>query len=461
MPPLLLKISVSTFVISIYYWFYYSYINLTRKTKNDSIAFIDGLGAIGIAFSIQLIISFMNVGIASVLSNHSYLVSSVTEEFSKLVFIFIFFKKIKDESSLLDGIYYGIIIGGTFGFVENIFYSIQFSFWQIFLRVITSLPIHLLNGGIIGYSVMRYNFSNPKKFPFLYIFRGLLLSIAFHAVYNKLAHSGDMKLLFLPILLISLFIVVEILIAKSAGAMPIYVLQMINLYLDDYEIVKKFAKQENWLHKEQNLNQDKVPIFLKPTFWKLLFFSFFVLISFSAFTFYYFQDSIVKQIFKIQKYEYISIFIIYPIFISMNFLLTGILNPDFFQERVLQVPILSIVFASNEEYSEASVSYSMHPWGFYCPFTHPEQLTGDLSIEIIINKRVFSNISGNVIWMNEYNASDRTCPSGALITFHEKQWLVYFHFKVFEFIHRYKIVINSFRNKESVGYINLGDANKT
>lgn len=121
-------------------------------------------------------------------------------------------------------------------------------FWTMMLRTITSSPLHLLNGGIIGYFSMKFLFTK-QSYKYKYLVQGFFICFISHAVYNSAGYLGGMYLVVLPLILVSNFIIVEILSALASTSK--YTLDLIDLSIFEYKLIRRYTKYELWLYNEQ------------------------------------------------------------------------------------------------------------------------------------------------------------------------------------------------------------------
>ena len=159
------------------------------------------------------------------------------EEISKLftfvVLEFLIFKyaklKIKNGVSYM---YYYVILGMSFGFIENILYAMTHGDQILMHRSFTSLLIHTLLGAISGYFYAlscdqnigkrplekQSKFSNLcDKYPYfrfiIYNITGIIVVTYLHGIYNfNIVYSGD---LYYPILLTQMFMIIIVSYAAS------------------------------------------------------------------------------------------------------------------------------------------------------------------------------------------------------------------------------------------------------
>lgn len=416
----LLVTIISLVILLAYFAFYQSMLHPQRDYRYSTIAFFFGLAAAGLALFIQILLNTYFETQSKFFLAFFY--SSFTEELARLIFIFIFIKYIKLETSVYDGIFYGIILGGSFGFIESSLYSFDLPFWPLMLRTITAMPLHLLNGGIIGYFLMIYVLSNPKNLPLIKILQGWLFCYLLHGLYNFFVFSGGNVLILIPAILVFIFFFLEFVIARSSAFFPKIVYDSLNLHLDDYELLRKYIRHDQWLRYEQDTDElKKVTLFQKVQTKKLISTGIFLVINL-VFTVIYFKFPQLIKLYMsgIQTSEFVSIFVFYPLFISVNMILGGVLNPEYLDRKVIKIPMVTFLFARSETHIEDAVTYYITRAGFYSPFLNPEKFEGQIHFEFILSKKHFSNILGKVIWLNSREPSeedDGGVYSGALIAF--------------------------------------------
>lgn len=82
----------------------------------------------------------------------------------------------------LDGIVYSVMVSMGFATVENLVYADRFGFQTVILRSFTAVPAHFVFAIVMGFYVGRAKFRTHQTVQLL--FKGLLLSIALHGVYD-------------------------------------------------------------------------------------------------------------------------------------------------------------------------------------------------------------------------------------------------------------------------------------
>lgn len=113
------------------------------------------------------------------------------EEISKMAIFFLFVFDNKYYDDIYDGLVYMMLIALSFAGLENVMYAfsestIQESISLSIMRDITTIPLHVICGIIIGYFLSLSSFSKDKERKYINILLALLLSGALHGTFNSL-----------------------------------------------------------------------------------------------------------------------------------------------------------------------------------------------------------------------------------------------------------------------------------
>lgn len=418
---------VTTLFAAGFYWFFYrnTYYHPNRKSFDLSAIFC-GVLTVGLAI-------FPEILAKQYIDKNSYFErafpgSSLLEEVPKLIVVLWYFRGLKSVYNTSDGIYFGLTLGASFGLLENFLYSTTVDFWPLFLRAVTSLPIHTFTAGIYGFAVMQYYHSRPSSFNFLGIYYSLFGCFLLHGTFNYiLLMDGDLVVL-LPFILAIGFFVLEYLLTISQNILPIEVLQSIGLFRDDYTVISRFTRYDSWMRSSQSQAQkvESIPLFRQLSKVKVFVSVFLFLIP----TLLYFIYSIFPELIPlllggIRTSEFIGLFLVYPIWLSVLILFRGILNPKFFRERILKIPLFIAVTIVQEEREYHSLAYSLSGKGFYSP-VEKNLIIGDrVYVTFYVAGKEFSNILAIPVWLN-VREDDPEFEPGAVFIFVNPPWRLLF-----------------------------------
>jgi hypothetical protein len=118
---------------------------------------------------------------------------ALVEEGSKMRVINKFIFPLPEFNEINDGIIYTMAGGLGFAFLENLLYSMNSSHsWTLLLiRGVTSVPLHGLASGLMGYYIGRSKFAQKDS-----RMTGLFWAVLYHGFYDffRLCGSGDIDL---------------------------------------------------------------------------------------------------------------------------------------------------------------------------------------------------------------------------------------------------------------------------
>ena len=129
---------------------------------------------------------------------HSFLGPAWTEEILKFLVLYTIVLRRKEFNEPMDGIVYGVVVSLGFATYENYDYVFRLAeIWEIdpaqlaIWRSYSAVPMHGLNGCIMGFYFGMYAFSANKK----YLILSLILPYLFHGFYNFLVWPYPMTII--------------------------------------------------------------------------------------------------------------------------------------------------------------------------------------------------------------------------------------------------------------------------
>lgn len=203
-----------------------------RKSKEPkymiALALLSGIFTISLTLIIERFIlpylSYLN------LSSYSFtriLVFAFIEEAIKLIVLFFFIQKNSNFDDIYDGFVYSSLIALSFASFETVMYVFSESdltsmIHLAIIRGITTIPLHLICGIIMGYYVGTEKFSKTKTLKRLKIFNSLLFPTIVHTIYNyflikilSFVNSDMLFILLIVIFFIPLYIIGVIYINRT------------------------------------------------------------------------------------------------------------------------------------------------------------------------------------------------------------------------------------------------------
>ena len=141
----------------------------------------------------------------------SFLGPAWAEELLKFAILYFIVLKRNEFNEPMDGLVYGVVISLGFATYENYTYVYEwavqianeenasaetFSYFVALGRSYSAVPMHGLNGAVMGYYFGMYAFSGDKKFLIL----SLILPYLFHGFYNFLPYPTSMIIILILVI---------------------------------------------------------------------------------------------------------------------------------------------------------------------------------------------------------------------------------------------------------------------
>ncbi len=171
----------------------YFFLSDKFKEPKGSIAIVFFLGIL-ICLPAGIINSFMENNFKDVFSErllHSFLGPAWSEEFLKFIILYLIVLRRNEFNEPMDGIVYGVVVSLGFATFENYDYVFRLAEqWKIepyqmaIWRSYSAVPMHGLNGCIMGFYFGMYAFTANKK----YLILCLLIPFVIHGLYNFLSY---------------------------------------------------------------------------------------------------------------------------------------------------------------------------------------------------------------------------------------------------------------------------------
>ena len=176
----------------------YFFISDKFKEPKSTIAIVFALGIL-ICLPAGILNNFMSDNFGNPKNpndlTYSFLGPAWTEEILKFLILYTIVLKRSEFNEPMDGVVYGVVVSLGFATYENYDYVFRLAeTWDIapsqmaIWRSYTAVPMHGLNGCIMGFYFGMYAFTGNKNFLIL----SLILPYLFHGFYNFLAWPDSM-----------------------------------------------------------------------------------------------------------------------------------------------------------------------------------------------------------------------------------------------------------------------------
>ena len=415
-PALLIKICLALAPLPLVYFLYHRYFQLKPGYSDYAEAFLFGLllaGVLPLLSGYLLPSQLMQVQASPLFTG--FIKAALVEKGGALLVLYFIFRKQGQEVIVLEAGLMAMMFGIGFSALENIFYAIESKNTSVILvRFLSAVPLHVTTCGIMGYylGLMRISSAPPGKY--FCLLRAIVIPYTLHGLYDTLLFTGGGATLMIGALLVVMIVLLEFLLARSQTLPSLQTLEAMELRFEEWNTVQKEPQYERWILRSMgDQNEDYTP-FLRSQFDRKTLLLL-VLTLTGTLAFYPFKD-VIFEILKITlpAQEQITLFVVMPLSFALNILFVGSVNPAYFRNSIIRIPIIADVLFSTGDRIENAITYDITAAA--CLLKTVDEFTpGDpLELHFICPGFSSPDLKGKVSWDNHINPAQ---PSGTVIRF--------------------------------------------
>ena len=226
-------------LMTLYTTIIFTYIILYTDRESKEPVYVIGLCLLSCIFTICLslilgdvLLPKFDVVSSGLFSSYTYstlriLLLALVEEYSKLIVLYLFISKNSSFDDIYDGVVYSALIALSFAAFESVLYVLNepnFTSMKTLalVRGLTSVPLHLICGIVMGYFVGREKFSWGTSRRVVLLISSLLVPAFIHFVYNfslsniiSMFNNSSYLIIILIIFIIPFYIVGYMAIKKA------------------------------------------------------------------------------------------------------------------------------------------------------------------------------------------------------------------------------------------------------
>ena len=406
------KWAISLLPVPVFYLIYYRYFMFRPEYLKHLESFLSG---IAFAFAMVLVspylFSFINFTDPLAVG----LLKAALPEKIGACLILIFIYRYYPNFSIMEAVISASIFGLGFSAVENLFYSLTFGYNVIILRVLFSVPMHLTTCGMMGYYLGQRTMSETGIFKTIFLFKALLLSIIFHGIFDTILLQGGYISYAAPPLLITMVVVLEIMMAKSQTIPPFNIIKAMKLRFEDWLLLERQPRFERWILQSMGTRKtDQVHFFLwRPGF--IRFFIVLLLLVVAIFCLANREEIVSRMDITFRRVDQIILFGNFPVSISVIIILVGAVNPVFFTNSVIRIPVISdLVIMDQSDFEETLVTYDISSVNCFIRTAEPFGMGSLQKFRFECSTFSSDELTGEVVWENHTNPRIST---GTIIRF--------------------------------------------
>ncbi len=334
------KILIALLPVPVFYLIYFRYFTFKPQYLKHGESFFSG-----IAFALVILLASPYLSQYISIDNplFSGFVKAAAIEKIGAFCIIILLHYYYPNFSIMESILSSMMFGIGFSAVENVSYAMNFGLSIIAVRILFSVPLHLTTCGIMGYYLGLRRMSETKTNRLYYSMLSLVIPIALHGAFDTFILTGGYISYLTSPLLILLVIILEILMAQSQTMLPLELVKAMGLRFEDWHVIVRQPSYERWILQSMGTPDREPENFFqwRPGFIRFIFVIVFMISALVGLAFRTEFMELMKL--QIPHQDQIIMLGIFPFSISMILILVGAVNPNFFKNSKIKIPIISDV----------------------------------------------------------------------------------------------------------------------
>ncbi len=436
------KILLSLFPIPLFYLIYLRYFRLKSDLIEHIQSFLSGtiLALILILAAPVLSQLFLVIGLGYSPLVEGFIKAAVVEKLGAFAIILVLLRRHPDFT-VIQAALSAMTFGIGFALVENVFYAMTYGYGIILIRVIYTVPLHLTTCGIMGYYMGMRKFCDTGGYRVFYAAKALFYPVVLHGAFDALLISGGRASYLSAPLLILMVVVLEYLLAKAQGFIPHAMLQALRIRFEEWLAIYRQPRFDRWILQSMGMPEiSPVHLFLwRPGFVRFFFVVLFMFVALAGLSY---RDEIIGALeVVIKKEEEIMILGVFPSSISLILIMVGAINPRFFKESEVKIPIISDVEVSRSgSVDETMVTYDISAVNCFLKTSEPMGLGTEISARFVFTGFSSPEVTCRVVWENH---EDRQEPLGSVVIVEKRNWRFrLFYLKYLLYRYRKGLVFN-------------------
>ncbi len=419
------KIVIALIPVPVFYLIYFRYFTFKPEYLKHIECFFSG-----IVFALLIILAspylFQDLDMSNPLFE-GFVKAAVIEKLGAFLIIILlqyYYPNFSTMESILSSMMFGI----GFSAVENVSYAMNFGLSVIALRILFSVPLHLTTCGIMGYYLGLKKMSETRINKVYYSVLSLVIPIILHGSFDTFILAGGYTSYLTSPLLIFLVIILEILMAQSQTLLPLDLIKAMGLRFEDWHVIMHQPSYERWILHSMGTPDRQPENFFQ---WQpgLIRFAFVIVFMISAIIGLAFRTEFVGLMnLQVPQQDQVIMLGIFPFSISLILILVGAVNPNFFKNSKIKIPIISDVeITANGEFEEILVTYDITQASCFLRTAEPYGIGIRKTIRFECPTFTSGGMEGVIVWENHSNPH---APRGSVIQIIDPPTNFYFPFLV-------------------------------
>lgn len=409
-PDTVIKIILSALPPAVFLYLYFRRIGEKRHIPIYAETFLHG---VFVSFIVLLFNGFTHeITVSAPQIIRSFVLAAFIEKITAVISIYMLVRGDR-LLSVKRGICIGIIFGAAFGFVENIQYSFAYSADILFQRMFFSVPMHIITCGMIGYFLSLRRVYAKRSNRLKLLSASILFPILLHGLFDFVLFKGLHEEITVPLIITIMIIILEWMIAIATTIPPVNALEDKKLGYEEWTVIRRHQRHEKWILRTMGKSEGDYTGFLRFGSGISDIIIAVAMIA-AAIVFMLKADRItVLTSLRLDPRVVVMLFVSFPLMIAIAFLFKGIINPKYFTDGLLRIPVIAnaVIYPYSDD-EETFITYDItHDLVFLKTYEFPETDVFDVMFEAAHTLSPIITVKKR--WENRYNPS---IPFGVLVT---------------------------------------------
>lgn len=331
MPSLELPAALITCLI--FYAVYYNRLGRVRSFVAVAEAFL--AGAV-IALALLLLSPYTSQRMEMLTPfTQGFLLAALPEKFLGLLALVYMMIRDRSEMSVKNTIGYAILIGAGFSFVENIAYSWIYGSQIVYLRLFSSVSMHLTSMGIMGFFLGLGYIRERKSWIFFLV--AFFIPFLLHGIFDYSILSGGSWNYTIPLHILLPVFFVEAAISRAQTLPQKGELEKDGIWFEEWALLDRQKGYEKWILASTDQIKSSASFFRLPPGALKNVLAICVLVL-PALVF--IEPELIPLKVTISYSMYMALFVLLPASVGISILTIGSVNPEFFKGRLIRIPIV-------------------------------------------------------------------------------------------------------------------------
>jgi CRP-like cAMP-binding protein/RsiW-degrading membrane proteinase PrsW (M82 family) len=345
--------------VAVVYFFYKHYFHIKPSIASQMEYFTYGILLASLIILLGSVMAKIGAYADASPMVRGFVTAAFIERTGAFIFIYILMHTIMRGFMVLNAVISSMLVGIGFAAVENVLYSHSVHNSVIMVRLISSVPMHVLCCGLTGYFLSLKLLHGSRLNKAFFLLLSYALPLLFHGCYDVSLFYGGLNTYIIAPLLIMLILSVEYCISKSQSLPLLEDIQNLNISLEDWYAILRQPDYEKWILTESGASRDERVPFLRLQLGLSKSLAVSILFITAAAAFFYSDDVSGALHLSVSYNEAVVLFVILPLLYGINLLAIGLVNPKYFQSSIIRIPIIVDIRADYDNRSISTVAYNM------------------------------------------------------------------------------------------------------